>query len=91
MEFTKIYVEILSSDSNTWRSPYEWDWCPGKDTPGLTGQGQMNLLEVSAEQTVTIIREGEKLYAEMVYKSNAIFLFPQIAWVREISICNKIL
>lgn len=39
----------------------------------------MNLLEVSAVQTVTIIRKGEKLYAEMVYKSNAIFLFPQIA------------
>lgn len=51
----------------------------------------MNLLEVSAVQTVIIIRKGEKLYAEMVYKSNAIFRFPQIAWVKEISLCNKIL
>lgn len=57
----------------------------------LLGQGQMNLLEASAVQTVTIIRKGEKLYAETVYISNAIFLFPQTAWVKEISICNKIL
>lgn len=44
-----------------------------------------------AVQAVAIIRKGERLYAEMVCISNAIFLFPQIAWVKEISICNKIL
>lgn len=38
-----------------------------------------------------IIRKREKLYAEMVYISNAIFLFPHFAWVKEMSMCNKIL
>lgn len=44
-----------------------------------------------SEFCCAIIRKGEKLCAEMVYISNAIFLFPQFAWVKDISICNKIL